>query len=230
MSDQEPDSATLLKVMGIIDSLREGFIESLGPVTPTTKFILIQLFKVWRQVSLRRVVDLAESSHLQFAEGRLVPGCTLTRSLYETVAIRYYVHKKIDQLTDLNDPESIHNLLGGAVFGNKDLPGIPANPIQVLTALDHLDKEFKVMRLEYEHLCEYAHPNMKGAFATYAKQVVPSLETHFGLNPQELTMGTWGLSSLEMILLVARGIEDRLENLAPRFIAMAEQCAPDTLH
>ncbi len=199
MSDQETDFAILLKVMGIIDSLKGGFIESLDPVTPTTKNKLIQLFKVWNQVSLRRVVDLAESTQQQFSEGRLVPGCTLTRSLYETVAIRYYVHKKISQFTATNDPESIHNLLGDAVFGNKDLPGIPADPIQVLTALDHLDKEFKVMRLEYNHLCEYAHPNMKGAFATYAHQVVPSLETRFGLNPQGLSMGTWGLSSLEII-------------------------------
>lgn len=86
------------------------------------------------------------------------------------------------------------------------------------------------MRLEYNHLCEYAHPNMKGAFATYAHQVVPSLETRFGLNPQGLSMGTWGLSSLEIILLVARETEDRLEKLAPLLIAMAEKFATDTPH
>jgi hypothetical protein len=229
MTDQENDSELLLLVAEQIETLKGGFIESLGPVTSTTKNILIQLFKVWRQVSLRRAVDLAESAHQQFYEGRLVPGCTLTRSLFETIAVRYYIHKKVKLLTEQNDPESVHNLLGEAVFGNKDLPGIPAKPIQVMTALDHIDKEFKVFRREYDHLCEYAHPNMKGAFATYAHQVVPSMETRFGTNPQGLTMGTWGLGSLEMILLVAREIEDRLETLAPRFIAMAENLAPDFL-
>jgi len=230
MSDSPTDAEILLKVSSLLDAFRTDFIEYLEPIKPTTRNILVRIFEVWRQANLRRLVDLADSAHFQFSQGRLVPGCTLTRALYETIAIQYYIHKKMAVHTSKCEPEPIHYLLATAIFGHKDIPDWQSPPIQVMTAIDHLDKEFNGCRSEYDHLCEYAHPNLKGGFGTYVQQYLPNLETKFGMNPQALKMDTWGLGSLEIILVVASEIHSRLNNLQPEFVSMAMKYAPDHLH
>lgn len=110
---------------------------------------------------------------------------------------------------------------------SKNISDWDAPAIQVLTTIDHMDKEFTGCRSEYDHLCEYAHPNLKGGFGTYVDQKIPTFEIQFGLNPQALTMDTWGLGSLEIILLVASEIHNRLDDLQPKFISMVKKYAPN---
>lgn len=217
----------LEKVQELIDEFKGELIEHLDPVKQSAKSRLLRIFEVWKQVNLRRVVDLADAAHEMFRQGRLVPACTLTRSIFETVGILYYMHKKLREFTAKSDPESIHNLLLSAVFGRRDDTAWPEGPIQVLTAIDHLDKEFCGSRAEYDNLCEYAHPNMKGGFGTYVRQVGEKLESHFGTNPQGLQMSTWGLGSLHKILIFGAEINNRLCIFHPEFVDMVEKQAPN---
>ncbi len=39
----------------------------------------------------------------------------------------------------------------------------------MLTAIDHLDKEFENLRKMYDTLCEFTHPNYSGVIGSYAK-------------------------------------------------------------
>lgn len=80
----------------------------------------LRLFDVWRQVSLRRIVDLAEGAEAFFLEERLVPGCTLTRSVVETVAVQYTVWKKLTVHAETADLRAAHTLLMSVVFGRRD--------------------------------------------------------------------------------------------------------------
>jgi hypothetical protein len=138
----------------------------------------------------------------------------------------FYIHKKMVHQTKKSDPESIHNLLLSAVFGRKDTSW-PEKPIQVLTAIDHMNKEFAGSREEYDRLCEYAHPNMWGGCGTYVRQEGTNLESYFGINPQGLDMSTWGLVSLHLILLIAAEINNRFCTFHPEFVLMAEKYAPN---
>jgi hypothetical protein len=136
------------------------------------------------------------------------------------------MHKKIVEHTKNTDPESIHKLLVSGVFGRKDVDSF-GMPIQVLTAIDHMDKEFQGSRSEYDHLCEYAHPNLKGGFGTYVRTDEHTLETYFGINPQGLEMSTWGLGSLHIILIIGTEINKRLNAFQPEFENMVKKHAPD---
>lgn len=226
MSEKLTDEQLLDKVRERLDAFQGEFIEHLDPVEQTTRSRLLRIFEVWKQANLRRIVDLAAAAHEMFRQGRLVPACTLTRSVFETVGIQYYIHKKLVEHTAKPDPESIHKLLLSSVFGRKD-KSWPEGPIQVLTAIDRMDKVFRGSRAEYDHLCEYAHPNLKGVFGTYVHQEGQELESHFGTNPQGLEMGTWGLGSLHQILIIGAEINNRLCNFQPEFVAMAEKHAPN---
>lgn len=227
MSEKLTDEQLLNKVRKRLDAFQREFVEHLEPVEQTTRSRLLRLFAVWKQTNLRRVVDLAAAAHEMFRQARLVPACTLTRSVFETVGIQYYIYKKLIEHTDKSDAESIHKLLMSSVFGRKDKSRSRA-PIQVLTAIDHMDKVFRGSRAEYEHLCEYAHPNLKGGFGTYVRQEGQKLESHFGTNPQRLEMGIWGLESLDMILIFGAEINNHLCAFQPAFVAMAEKACAES--
>jgi hypothetical protein len=227
MSERPTDQELIEEVKSLLEGFRGEFVDHLGPFHPTPRTRLLQIYQVWRQANLRRIVDLAGAAIPMFEQCRLVPGCTLTRGVFETVGIQYYIHKKMVEYTEKSEPESLQKLFLSALFGRKDSPWSEA-PIQVLTALDHMDREFTGLRSEYNHLCDYAHPNLKGGFGSYVRQEEGvELEAHFGINPHGLDMAAWGLIPLRIILVIGAEINNRLCCLHPNFVAMAEKYAPD---
>lgn len=177
---------------------------------------LVRLTLLWQHSLLYRIVDVASASLRMFEAGRLVPGCTLARSVYESVAHLYYLHKKMAAFIVSPDIPAIANLVIRGSWGSKDESTEP-EAIQVLTAINHLGKAYPGSEDEYFHLCEYAHPNFKGALGTYASMEIPSMNVEFGLNPQGLPMVAFGLGGLELILTVATEIFRDLQDLEQDF-------------
>jgi hypothetical protein len=208
----------------LLNRLRRELVEHLPGINGSAAARSLRLYEVWRQVSLRRIVDLAEAALSLFHEERVVPACTLTRSVVETVAVQYYLYKKIVSHTGSRDPDSIHKLLMSAVFGRRDKEW-PQQPIQVLTAIDHLNKQFPGFRGEYDRLCEYAHPNLGGGYGTYVRSEGSEMQSHFGSNPNGLKMGPWGQVELQMALVVATVMDNELRMHYPRLSAMIDQNA-----
>jgi hypothetical protein len=101
------------------------------------------------------------------------------------------------------------NCVVKGAWGDKEGMFNVDSPLQVLTSIKHLNKEFYGAEREYFHLCEYAHPNMKGGMGTYAKITISEYEVSFGTNPQDLRMGPFGLGDLDIILAIAKEIHDR---------------------
>ena len=81
MSERPTDQELLEEAKSLLEKLRSEFVDHLEPVHPTPRARLLQIYKVWRQANLRRIVDLADAAILMFEQCRLVPGCTLTLSL-----------------------------------------------------------------------------------------------------------------------------------------------------
>lgn len=227
MIERFPEDEQLFKeVHEILTNLKRELVQHLKPLeTITTQTQLLRLFDIWKQTSLWRMIDLAEASCQMFQEGRLVPGCTLTRSVFESIANLYYVHKKMLNFTENHDPEAIRDLLMNFVFGAKDTDTMKT-PVNILTLIQHLDKEFKGFSAAYAHLCEYAHPNMKSGFGSFADLKRDSLELKLGMNPKNLPMGVWGLGLLSFILQVGFEINNRLCVLQPKFEIMLEKHTP----
>ena len=226
MPEMLTDEQLVEKIEELIDAFRSEFVDHLEGVEQTAKTCLLRIYEVWRHVSLRRTVDLSDAAKQMFQQRRIVPGCSLSRAVFESVGIQYYIRKKLIEYTDKAEPESIHRLLLSAVFGRKD-KSWPERPIQVLTAIDHTDNEFRGFRKEYDRLCEYAHPNLGGGFGTYARQEGERFEVYFGTNPQGLSMGSWGLGSLHLVLTIATEINRRLCHFHADFVAMAEKHVPN---
>ena len=205
----------------LINRLKTCFIDVLEEVGPEAGARSLHLFDVWRQVSLRRIVDLADGAETFFREGRLLPACTLTRSAVETIAVQHAVWKKLGALTDESDARGIHTLLMSVVFGRRDKgDDWPNKSMNVLTAIDHLNKQFPGFRSEYDRLSEYAHPGLAGGYGMYVRTEDERWRSHFGQNPLHLEMGPWGRSELELALLVAVKFSELLQEVRTRIEAL----------
>ena len=207
-----------------LSRLREDFVERLEGIGPEVGLRSLRLFDVWRQVSLRRIVDLADGAEAFFLEERLVPACALTRSVVETVALEYMVWKKLAVLIDTADARGVHTLLMSVVFGRRDKrDDWPNKSVNVLTAVDHLDKQFPGFRSEYDRLSEYLHPGLAGGYGAYVRTEGRRLRSYFGQNPCGLEMEPWGRVELERALLVATTFNDLLGEMRPRLASLMKQ-------
>lgn len=205
------------QVKQLIGQLSDYFIDVLEEVNSDTDVRSLHLFDVWQQVSLRRIVDLADGAETFYQERRLLPACILTRSVMETVAIQYVVWKKLSAFTDTSDFQGAHKLLMSVVFGRRDKGDDWVNKsMNVLTAIDHLEKRFPGFRNEYDRLSEYVHPGLAGGYGMYVCKERNKLRSHFGQNPLRLEMNPWGRSELKCALLVAVTFIELLLQMRPR--------------
>lgn len=209
------------RVEELLCKLRKNFVDQFEEINPKTNLRTLRLFDVWRQVALRRIVDLAQGAEMFFLEGRLVPACTLTRSVVESVAMLYLVWKKLDSQIKNGDLSASHTLLISAVFGRRDKgKDWPNQSMNVLTAIGHLDKQFPGFESEYARLSEYLHPGLAGGYGAYVSTEGNGMRTHFGQNPLGLEMDSWGRGELEIALLVATTFNDFLTGLRPKIVVM----------
>ena len=224
MSTVEPANKTSDEIEKLICQLQAGFIDFLEEVGSDDDARLLRLFDVWRQVSLRRTVDLAEGAETFFREGRLLPACTLTRCVVETVGVQYAVWKKLVALTGKSDLPGIHSVLMSAVFGRRDKgDDWPNKSMNVLTAIDHLEKQFPGFRSEYDRLSEYAHPGLAGGYGVYVRTEGKGLQSYFGQNPSGLEMDPWGRSELSCALLVAIEYNEQLQQVGNDIEALTKK-------
>ena len=209
------------EVEELIGYLRRDFIDHLEEVEPEAYKRSLRLFDVWRQVSLRRVVDLAEGAKAFFHEGRLIRGCTLTRSVVETVALQYMAWKMLTAYAETADVLGAHTFLKSIVFGRRDKGDAwPTKSIHVLTAIDHLDQQFPGFKREYDRLSEYLHPGLAGGYGIYVRTEGTRLRSHFCQNPAGLEMQPWGRCELKCALLVAVKFNDLLKETRLQLVSM----------
>jgi hypothetical protein len=95
MSDPRTEEEYVASAEALIDDLRKQRVSVYPAYQQRPGEKLVRLALIWRQALLYRTVDLASAALSFFKEQRLVPGCTLTRSLYETVAQLNYLHRKV---------------------------------------------------------------------------------------------------------------------------------------
>lgn len=225
MTDSFEDEGLFASTEVSIAHLRALLVQDLEPFLPQPGEKLIRLSVVWTNALLHRTTDLASAAISLFRERRLVPGCVLTRSLYETAAQLYYFQKKLSVAIETEQLKEITDHVVRGAWGSKD-GSTKHEAIQILTAVHHLDREFKGFESEYFHLCEYAHPNMKGGLGTYSRIGIQDYEVAFGTNPQGLKMGPFGLGGLDIALRIIKELLERHSKIESSFREVVYRKAP----
>ena len=132
-----------------------------------------------REVLIHRVSDLADAAIAQTADGKLVPAFVTTRSVVETTAMMYWLWKKSREFLDSRDEKKYDEFLMRGMLGSRD-DTTPHQSLSVLTAVDHLDREFDGLRKMYDTLCEFTHPNWSGAMGAYSRMDEEAFTLYLG--------------------------------------------------
>ncbi len=121
-----------------------------------------------KEVLFHRTTTLARIAFDLYNENMRVPSYILMRSIVETCAACYSLRQKISTfLEDLN-VDDFDNFLVKGLSGGRDKKA-KHQSLNVLTLVDHVDREYEGYRRMYDVLCEYAHPNYLGTLDAFGK-------------------------------------------------------------
>lgn len=153
----------------------------------------------FREILLHRIYDLSDSAIELYNKNKLVPASVLTRAVFETAALLFYGLKKIITANNTKSIDEVRDLLHRGIWGSR-IWDEEQKAIQVLTSLDHLDKEYHGVRSAYDNLSEMAHPNVMGTGAAYSNYDLETGNSVLGNNPELTPMAPFGLGPLTLIL------------------------------
>ena len=139
-------------------------------------------FAVLRQSLTYRLVDLSDATVAQWQEGNSLACIVLARSFLETVAVIHSVAGSARKALEERDLAALDRQAMRYSFGGRhpywQFDDI-GNPINVLTALNHLSQEIAPVRDFYERISEIAHPNSQGTHQFYSDVDKETVEVTF---------------------------------------------------
>jgi len=173
-----------------------------------------------------RAHDFATLACELFDAKRIIPGAVIARSLMETVALTYVVHKKAAMALATRNLQLLDQFLVRCLSGNRLGAGDPESP-NVLAAIDLLEKEPGCDRFKdfYAVLCEFAHPNALGAFYACADFDDSGRSVSFGHN-RGLTKSEDAAFAVVFALEVLLEFIKKIEELIPSLVALAIDLYP----
>ena len=139
------------------------------------------LFKAFslRGVLVHRITDLTEVAIDLYEADKVVPAIIMTRSVFETTAVLYLLYKKIKKAAMTKMLGDIDDFLMKSLFGGR-VKNAPIESYNILTAINHADKDFSSYRESYDRLSEFVHPNWSGVSGAYSKLNRSTMELYLG--------------------------------------------------
>lgn len=134
-----------------------------------------------REALLYRATDLLEGACNLIEQDNLVSGAILARAFHETLAVLFYVNRKCKKAINDKDIDHLDNEIMKVLMGSKNNPDMP-DPVHILKAIDHTDKEITKFRDVYDSLSEIAHPNWAGTLGVYSQHDKDNVWSDLGRN------------------------------------------------
>ena len=107
-----------------------------------------------------------------------------------------------------------------ALFGAKDGRG-PAEAVNILTAINHVNKEVENFKNIYDSLSEFAHPNWSGVSGSYSKIDKENIWLDLGIEVREVPL-IIGLLPLVGTLEFFKIYYNKMVDVLPDFIKICE--------
>lgn len=176
-----------------------------------------------REALLYRATDLADASCALVDMQNLVSAACTTRAFQETVAMLFYINRKIKDAIDDQNISALDETLMKALTGSKNNPDMRV-PINILTVVDRVEKEIPGFRDAYDNLSELSHPNWAGTLGTYSKIDKEKLWVDFGKNIRlrDTTQTQIAFILCSGLELVAH-IYNEFAELIPRLVTVCEK-------
>jgi hypothetical protein len=153
-----------------------------------------------RELLIHRVAELAEPAVDLFERGKIVPAVVLTRSVVETVAVAYALYRSVRRFIEDRDATAFDTFLMQTLMGTR-WPDWKHRSTNILTLIQHVEKEVPGFEASYNALSEIAHPNWSGMLGSFGQFDRSTLELQLGPRASSTAFGS-GTSALSGSLLV----------------------------
>lgn len=163
----------------VIDNLQGRRVVSINMQEPPKGFRVSNMVRAYCQGQLWRCLDLVESAETLRRADHGLGAMIMVRATYETVAAFLHFEAKLDEAMEPveseADLERVHDFVHGKTFATRlaDLlkevgADESARATSILTQIDQMKRVYEDARKDYDHLCEFAHPNVFGGFLWFA--------------------------------------------------------------
>jgi len=173
-----------------------------------------------KELLIYRIADLSEVTLRLYEDKKNVSAIILTRSVFETSSVFYWLHKRLVSAVETQELGNIDEFFMKHLFGT-DEEFIPVDRYNVLTAIDHVNKDLKDYRKCYNSLSDFAHPNWPGLMGAYGKVDRNKSTLHLGKDIGEIPILT-ALPLLTASLKMAVFVNNEMDKT---IIAFNELCA-----
>lgn len=180
---------------------------------------------VIRASLFHRITELAEVAIDLYRQDRLIAAFIITRSAFETAALTHHTYKHIEKVVETGKIGDIDETLMKVLLGER-LPESECEAVNILTAINKLDKEIPGMRNLYNGLCEFAHPNWSGAMGAYAKDDQGPFTLDFDQKHENIPPEA-GLQALIAALETFKHSESNMSSILPAFTKLHEESGED---
>jgi len=214
MEDEWNEDQALQECQKEISALVKDLPEVVDPAELTLKskmpFKVMSLSELLRH----RLGDLVQAALDMYRSTQVIPAFVLTRACLESSSLHYLLLAKVGRFMKDGNAEALDQFLARALLGSRD--GEHTHPaINVLDAIDRVDKEYVGFRGMYDGLSEYTHPNQRGVLGSYAKFDDVKGRLEIGRLKSKISKAI-GLAPLLMSVSIFANCYNELEAMIPR--------------
>jgi hypothetical protein len=131
-----------------------------------------------REALIWRTEELGRCACDVLAKDDVAAGILLTRAVIESTAFIWRL-KEILKDRQKYSPADLHDTLDKMLLGWKNDPAFP-QAFNILTTINHMDRQFPGVRARYDELSEFAHPNWSGVLGLFSVTDHETYTTQFG--------------------------------------------------
>lgn len=153
-----------------------------------------------RELLIHRVVELSSPAVEMFERQKIVAAVVLTRSVVETVAVTYALHRALHRFAESRDSSLLNQFLTQTLMGTR-WPDGEHRSTNILTLIQYVDKEVPGFEASYNALSEIAHPNWSGMLGSFGHFDHATLELRLGARATSTAFAS-GTNALSGSLLV----------------------------
>lgn len=199
MPNQDNINVAIETLRCIVKDLQKSLPHSVDPAQFTLKSKLPFTATSAREILYHRISSLANSAINLYGANDFLGGIIITRSIFETVALAYYLERTLNRFIRVRKIPEFHKSLMHVILA-EETPVAKYKPINVTGLIDKLNDDKPGFKKVYNILSECVHPNWTGSFGTFCQIDTKTKILNLEINKKSTTWGA-GVHALIEVLI-----------------------------
>jgi hypothetical protein len=224
-----PGSSTRAQVQEVNDCINKLIARRVPKIAreEPSGFRLSNMIRAYTQVQLRRSLVFLEAALDEQKKQRGLVTLSNIRNVYETIAVYYEFERKLMPLLDAGDLDAVVEFVHRSAFAARKAELVAragtetVRPTNVVTLVEKMARVHSSYFDDYEHLCEFAHPNALGGVVYFQRFDDPDAYwfRDDGQAPEEDIV--WVLRGAALLTL----LEDAIQRVEARLTELSAKAA-----